>query len=153
MGHRLRVTPLAAAILLAVVILLEVTSGAPVGWASPVAAKAAKKVTCDQMTDEIDKTAQRFASQYRTMGFNITVAGSFQRCTKLGKRARQGKGYMSASAPIPGENNPNVSEHYYTWIQLVVRTKKGKLRSTVSDFTCERVIPTGSGNFTSGGPC
>ena len=122
--------------------------------ASPSAQAAAKlKVTCDQMTAEIDKTASRLAQEYNAKGSSIDFSGSFQRCAKQGKRTRQGKGYMVDDYPIPGEPDPTVSDYYYQWTQVVTRTKKGKLRSTVSDLKCDKSIATGGGNYAPGGPC
>jgi hypothetical protein len=107
------------------------------------------KVTCDQMTDAIRATAATLAAQYTAQGFTPDAVGSYERCTKLGKRARQGKGYIhdirySGDPPFPGESNPDVSEYDWTWFEVVTRTKKGKLRGVISNLACEKVIGTGS---------
>jgi hypothetical protein len=147
-GTRLRAaTALAACVTLAAMVLTP-TTGAGSG------AQAAKQagVTCNQLHAEIDKKAAEFVAQYNAQGSSIDLQGSFQRCNKLGKRALQGKGYFVDVAPIPGETNPEVNDWYYSWVQVVTRTKKGKLRSTISNFRCDKTIG-GGGNTQPGGPC
>ncbi len=122
--------------------------------AAPGARAAAKlKVTCEQLYDQIDKTATRLAAEYDAKGSSIDLIGSAQRCYKEGKRTRRGKGYMIDTPPIPGEADPAVSDYYYSWVQTVTRTKKGKLRSAVSDFKCARTVVDDSGNYQPGGSC
>jgi hypothetical protein len=42
--------------------------------------------------------------------------------------------------PFPGETNPNVVEYHWFWDEIVTRTKKGKLRHTVTNFRCVKDI-------------
>lgn len=119
---------------------------------SSVAAGGGKlKLSCDELHAEIDKTASRLAQEYDAKGSSIDFFGSFQRCYKQGKRTRQGKGYMVDDAPIPGEPDPQVTDYYYQWVQVVTRTKKGKLRSTISDIRCTK--STFDGSYQPAGSC
>ena len=127
---------------------LGASGAAPRGSAS-----AKLKVTCEQLYDQIDKTATRLAAEYDAKGSSIDLIGSAQRCYKEGKRTRRGKGYMIDTPPIPGEADPAVSDYYYSWVQTVTRTRKGKLRSAVSDFKCARTVVDDSGNYQPGGSC
>ena len=123
---------------------------APSGAGAPQGAQAAAKlkVSCEQLYEEIDKTAARLVEEYNAKGSSIDFYGSFQRCYKEGKRTRRGGGYMVDDYPIPGEPNQEVTDYYYRWVQVVTRTKKGKLRSTISDFRCAKNTVDGPG-----GPC
>ena len=143
-----------AALLASVAVIALCVGQLGASAASPSAGAAAKlKVTCEQLYDQIDKTAVRLAAQFDAKGSSIDLIGSAQRCYKEGKRTRRGKGYMIDTPPIPGEADPAVSDYYYSWVQVVTRTKKGKLRSAISDFKCARTIVDNSGNYQPGGSC
>jgi hypothetical protein len=141
-SRRLAVFLAGSAAIAAVGVLL---SAAAAGGPKPL------KVSCDQMYVEIDKTATRLAGEYDAKGASIDLIGSAQRCYKEGKRTRRGKGYMVDTPPIPGEAEPGVSDYYYSWVQVVTRTKNGKLRSVISGLECDRTkyedggyVPAGS---------
>jgi hypothetical protein len=40
------------------------------------------------------------------------------------------------SPPFPGETNPYVDSYRWQWNEIVTRTKKGRIRTTVTDFQC-----------------
>jgi hypothetical protein len=124
-----------------------------VGMAATGVAAAKKqkrlRLTCDQTTEAIFNTAQQFRSQYNAMGFTIEDApygllvGSG--CRKVGKLTRQGSAYVAdvhhtddGSPPFPGETNPNVYAYHWQWNETVTRTKKSRIRTTVTDFQCTR---------------
>ena len=123
---------------------------------SAVGAEAKKshkrlRLTCDQTQTEIFNTAERYRAQYNAMGFTIEpapegvlVAGA---CKNIAPLTRQGRAYMAdvhhsgdGDPPFPGETNPNVVEYHWFWDEIVRRTKKGKLRDTVTNFTCVKDI-------------
>ena len=118
------------------------------------AGAAAKKhkrlrLTCDQTTDAIFQTGEQFRARYNAMGFTIEpapygllVGGG---CRNVGKLTRQGSAYMAdvhhtddGSPPFPGETNPDVYAYRWQWSEIVTRTKKGRIRTTVTDFRCTR---------------
>lgn len=112
-------------------------------------AKKRLRLTCDQTTDAIFKTAQGFRAKYNAMGFTIEDApygllvGSG--CKNIGKLTRQGSAYMAdvhhtddGSPPFPGETNPDVYAYRWQWNEIVTRTKKGRIRTTVTDFRCTK---------------
>jgi hypothetical protein len=129
-----------------------------------VAAKKHKrlKVSCEQLYAEIDKTGAQLQAQYNAMGYTIGTPDpafptdpprdgflSGQACKKQGKRVRIGVGYMNdihseGEPPFPGETNPAIREYFWTWNQTVTRTKKGKLRNTISSIRCEKYSYEGS---------
>jgi hypothetical protein len=107
------------------------------------------RLTCDQTTDAIMATAQQLRAQYNAKGFTIEdvpygiLVGSG--CKNVGKLTRQGSAYMAdvhhtddGSPPFPGEGNPNVYAYHWRWNEIVARTKKGRIRTTVTDFQCTR---------------
>lgn len=107
------------------------------------------KVTCEQLHAEIDKSGAQLAAQYNAMGFTIDGVTPKNACQKLGKRVRQGGGFMNdihneSDPPFPGEANPAVREYFWTWSETVTRTKKGRLRAVVTDLRCEKYIYDGS---------
>ena len=60
-----------------------------------------------------------------------------------------GNGFMidihsEGDPPFPGETNPAIREYDWFWRETVVRTKKGALRDTVTDFRCEKYAYDGS---------
>jgi len=107
------------------------------------------RLTCDQAIAAISVTAEQYRSQYNAKGFTIEpapdgllVGGG---CRNVGKLTRQGSAYMAdvhysgdGSPPFPGETNPNVYAYHWQWSETVTRTKKGRIRTAVSDFTCTR---------------
>jgi hypothetical protein len=108
------------------------------------------RLTCDQTTDAIFQTAEQFRAQYNAQGFTIEDApygllvGSG--CRNVGKLTRQGSAYMAdvhyaddGSPPFPGETDSNVFKYRWQWTEVVTRTKKGKVRTTVSNFACFKV--------------
>ena len=107
-------------------------------------------MSCEQLYVEIDKTAERLGAEYDAKGASIDLIGSAQRCYKEGKRTRRGKGYMVDTPPIPGETDEGVSDYYYSWVQIVTRTKKGKLRSVISGLKCDRTKYEGGGYVPAG---
>ena len=143
---RLRGAVVAAAACFSLLLGLAAPSGAGAPQGAQAAAKL--KVSCEQLYEEIDKTVARLVKEYNAKGSSIDFYGSFQRCYKEGKRTRRGGGYMVDDYPIPGEPNTEVTDYYYRWVQVVTRTKKGKLRSTISDFRCAKSTVDGPG-----GPC
>lgn len=141
-------------LLIAVVASLLVIAVAVAGGAD--AKKRHKKIrlTCDQTTQEIFNTAERFRAQLNGQGFTIEDApygllvGSG--CKNVGPHSRQGRAFLAdihyaddGTPPFPGETNPNVLEYHWFWGQIVTRTKKGKLRDTVLNFTCVKDIYNG----------
>jgi hypothetical protein len=135
---------LIATALIALLICALVTAGA-------VAKKKHKRLrlTCDQTTEAIFQTAQQYRAQYNAKGFTIEPApdgilvGSG--CRNVGKLTRQGSAYMAdvhhaedGSPPFPGETNPDVYAYHWQWSETVARTKKGRIRTTVSDFRCSK---------------
>jgi hypothetical protein len=107
------------------------------------------RLTCDQTTDAVFATGEQYRANYNAMGFTIEPApegllvGSG--CKNVGKLTRQGSAYMAdvhhnddGSPPFPGETNPNVYAYHWQWNETVTRTKKGRIRATVTDFRCTR---------------
>ena len=107
------------------------------------------RLTCDQATEAISVTAEQYRARYNAMGFTIEpapygllVGGG---CKNVGKLTRQGGAYMAdvhyaddGSPPFPGETNPDVYGYHWQWNEIVTRTKKGRLRTSVSDFRCTK---------------
>ena len=107
------------------------------------------RLTCDQTTQEIFKTAEQFRQQHNAMGWTIEpapegllVGGA---CKNVAPLTRQGAAYLAdvhhsgdADPPFPGETNPDVYAYHWYWTEIVARTKKGRLRDTITDFHCER---------------
>ena len=135
-------------LLTATALLLLATAIAVSGGA---AAKKHKRLrlTCDQTTDAIFDTAEQYRARYNAMGFTIEEApygvlvGSG--CKNIGKLTRRGSAYMAdvhhtgdGSPPFPGETNPDVYAYHWQWNEIVTRTKKGRIRPTVTDFRCTR---------------
>ena len=127
-----------------------VAAGALLGPSASAGGGKTLKVSCEQLYVEIDKTAERLAAEYDAKGASIDLIGSAQRCYKEGKRTRRGKGYMVDTPPIPGETDEGVSDYYYSWVQIVTRTKKGKLRSVISGLKCDRTKYEGGGYVPAG---
>jgi hypothetical protein len=55
------------------------------------------------------------------------------------KKKRQGAGYIAdlhyrgdGSPPFPGETNPDIRAYFWSWTEIVTRTKKGRLIDTIS---------------------
>ena len=107
------------------------------------------RLTCDQTTDAIFQTAEQYRAKYNAMGFTIEPApygvlvGSG--CRNVGKLTRRGSAYMAdvhhgddGSPPFPGETNPGVYAYHWQWSEIVTRTKKGRIRTTVTDLRCTR---------------
>jgi hypothetical protein len=135
-------------LLMATALLLLATAVALSGGA---AAKKHKRLrlTCDQTTNAIFQTAEQYRAEYNAKGYTIEPApegllvGSG--CRNVGKLTRQGSAYMAdvhysddGSPPFPGETNPDVYAYHWQWSETVSRTKKGRIRSSVTDFTCTR---------------
>ncbi len=135
-------------LLTATALLLLVTAVAVTGGAD---AKKHKRLrlTCDQTTDAIFQSAEQYRAKYNAMGFTIEpppygllVGGG---CKNVGKLTRQGSAFMAdvhhtddGSPPFPGETNPDVYAYHWQWNEIVTRTKKGRIRTTVTDFRCTR---------------
>ena len=109
------------------------------------------RLTCDQTTQAIFRTAEQYRAQLNSQGYTIEDApygllvGSG--CKNIGKLTRQGRAYLAdihytddGSPAFPGETNPNVQEYHWFWDEIVARTKKGKIRTTVQNFTCVKDI-------------
>jgi hypothetical protein len=145
MSHQLR--------RLAIILLTTALVSLLVLGASGVASGKKKhkrlRLTCDQTTDAISGTAQELRAKYNAMGFTIedapngVLVGSG--CKNVGKLTRQGSAYMAdvhhtddGSPPFPGETNPDVYAYHWQWNEIVTRTKKGRIRTTVTDFQCTR---------------
>jgi hypothetical protein len=139
---RRRVTPV-------LVMALVVLVGLGAAGVAPAKRQKRLRLTCDQTTAAIFKTAQQFRAQYNAMGFTIEEApygllvGSG--CKNVGKLTRQGSAYMAdvhhpddGSPPFPGETNPDVYAYRWQWNEIVTRTKKGRIRTTVTDFRCAK---------------
>ena len=107
------------------------------------------RLTCDQTTEAIFQTAQQYRAQYNAKGFTIEPApdgllvGSG--CRNVGKLTRQGSAFMAdvhhaedGSPPFPGETNPDVYAYHWQWSETVARTKKGRIRTAVTDFRCTK---------------
>ena len=105
------------------------------------------RLTCDQTTEAIFNTAEQIRAQYNAMGYTIEDApygflvGSG--CRNIAPLTRQGSAYMAdvhyaddGSPPFPGETNPYVYKYRWQWKEIVRRTKKGRIRTTVTDFQC-----------------
>jgi hypothetical protein len=128
-----------------------------VGTAGIATAKKKRlRLTCDQTTQAIFNTAQQLRAQYNAMGFTIEdtpygiLVGSG--CKNVGKLTRKGSAYMGdvhhtddGSPPFPGETNPYVYAYRWQWNEIVTRTKRGKIRTTVTEFRCvkEAMEPPG----------
>jgi hypothetical protein len=107
------------------------------------------RLTCDQTTEEIFRTAEQFRQQHNAVGWTIEpapdgllVGGA---CKNIAPLTRQGTAYLAdvhhsddGSPPFPGETNPDVYAYHWYWTEIVARTKKGGLRDTITDFHCER---------------
>jgi hypothetical protein len=107
------------------------------------------RLTCDQAREAIATTAEQYRARYNAMGFTIEpapdgllVGGG---CKNVGKLTRQGAAYMAdvhhgddGSPPFPGEPNPDVYAYHWQWSEIVTRTKKGRIRTSVTDFQCTR---------------
>jgi hypothetical protein len=144
MCHQLpRLIPIA----LATTLLVLVGLGAAV--VAPAKKHKRLRLTCDQTTQAIFNTAQQFRAQYNAKGFTIEDApyGILvgQGCKNIGKLTRQGSAFMAdvhhtddGSPPFPGETNPDVYAYHWQWNEIVTRTKKGRIRTTVTDFQCTR---------------
>ena len=111
------------------------------------------RLTCDQTTQAIFQTAERYRAQLNSQGYTIEDApygllvGSG--CKNIAPLTRQGRAYLAdvhygddGSPPFPGETNPDVREFHWFWDEIVARTKKGKIRTTVQNFTCVKDIYT-----------
>lgn len=140
-----------------------VAIGVLLGSATGAGAKKKRlKVSCEQLYAEIETTGAHLQAQYNAMGFTIGLpdpayptdpprdgANSGGACKKQGKRIRMGNGFMidihsEGDPPFPGETNPAIREYDWFWGETVVRTKKGALRDTVTDFRCEKYAYDGS---------
>jgi hypothetical protein len=107
------------------------------------------RLTCDQITQEIFNTAERFRQEHNALGWTIEpapegllVGGA---CKNIAPLRRQGAAYLAdvhhsgdADPPFPGETNPDVYAYHWYWTEIVARTKKGRLRDTITDFHCDR---------------
>ena len=109
------------------------------------------RLTCDQTTQAIFQTAERYRAQFNSQGYTIEDApygllvGSG--CQNIAPLTRKGRAFLAdihytddGSPPFPGETNPNVQEYHWFWDEIVTRTKKGKIRTTVQNFTCVKDI-------------
>ena len=121
------------------------------GSASEAAAKKHKhlRLTCDQTQQEIFNTAEQFRQQHNALGWTIEpapdgllVGGA---CKGVAPLTRQGSAYLAdvhyaddGSPPFPGEADASVYAYHWFWTEIVTRTKKGRLRDTVTDFNCQR---------------
>jgi hypothetical protein len=107
------------------------------------------RLTCDQAREAIFNTAEQYRARFNAMGYTVEEApygflvGSG--CKNVGKLTRQGSVYMAdvhhtddGSPPFPGETNPDVYAYHWQWNEIVTRTKKGRIRTTVTDFQCTR---------------
>ncbi|MGH2956158.1 MAG: hypothetical protein ACRDL6_04095 [Solirubrobacterales bacterium] len=133
----------------AIVAALIIVVGLGAGTASGKKKGKRLKVTCEQLYAQVEKTGAQLQAQYNAMGFTVDGYLGKNTCRKKGKRVRFGGGFMNDiqndfDPPFPGETNPAVREYFWTWSQKVVRTKKGKLRSKVTDIRCEKYIYEGS---------
>jgi len=127
---------------LAMLVALLVAGGA--------AAKKHKRLrlTCDQAQQEIFNSAERFRQQHNATGWTIEPAPDgllVGGCKNVAPLTRQGTAYLAdvhhsgdGSPPFPGETNPDVYAYHWYWTEIVARTKKGRLRDTVTEFHCER---------------
>jgi hypothetical protein len=107
------------------------------------------RLTCNQAIEAISTTAEQYRAKYNAMGYTIEpapdgllVGGA---CKNVGKLTRQGGAYMAdvhhsgdGSPPFPGETNPDVYAYHWQWTETVTRTKKGRIRTSVTDFKCTR---------------
>jgi hypothetical protein len=113
------------------------------------------RLTCDQTTQAIFQTAEQYRAQLNSKGYTIDDApygllvGSG--CRNIAPLTRKGRAYLAdihytddGSPPFPGETNPNVQEYHWFWDEIVARTKKGKIRTTVQNFQCVKDIYTQS---------
>jgi len=109
------------------------------------------RLTCNQTTQAIFQTAEQYRAQLNSQGYTIEDApygllvGSG--CQNVAPLTRKGRAYLAdvhyaddGSPPFPGETNPNVQEYHWYWDEIVARTKKGKIRTTVQNFTCVKDI-------------
>jgi hypothetical protein len=105
------------------------------------------RLTCDQTTEAIFNTAEQIRAQFNAKGYTIEDApygflvGSG--CKNIAPLTREGAAYMAdvhytddGSPPFPGETNPYVYKYRWQWREIVNRTKKGRIRTTVTDFQC-----------------
>jgi hypothetical protein len=105
------------------------------------------RLTCDQTAQAIFNTAEQIRAKYNGMGYTIEDApygflvGAG--CRNIAPLTRQGSAYMAdihytddGSPPFPGETNPYVCAYRWQWKEIVARTKKGRIRTTVTDFQC-----------------
>jgi hypothetical protein len=118
--------------------------------AGGAAAKKHKRLrlTCDQAQQEIFNSAERFRQQHNATGWTIEPAPDgllVGGCKNVAPLTRQGTAYLAdvhhsgdGSPPFPGETNPDVYAYHWYWTEIVARTKKGRLRDTVTEFHCER---------------
>jgi hypothetical protein len=140
-GTRLRF----ALVLIAALAMLVALLGA-----GGAAAKKHKRLrlTCDQAQQEIFNSAERFRQQHNATGWTIEPAPDgllVGGCKNVAPLTRQGTAYLAdvhhsgdGSPPFPGETNPDVYAYHWYWTEIVARTKKGRLRDTVTEFHCER---------------
>jgi hypothetical protein len=66
---------------------------------------------------------------------------------------RRGSGTITDWLPYGSDPNYEGQPFYtFTWYQTVTRTRKGKLTSTVEDFSCRYGVQTGTA-LAGGRPC
>lgn len=115
------------------------------------------RLTCDQAQQEIFNTAEQFRQQHNAMGWTIEPAPDgvlVGGCKNVAPLTRQGTAYVAdvhhaddGSPPFPGETNPDVYAYHWFWTETVARTKKGRLRDTVTDSQCQREAIGPAPNF------
>jgi hypothetical protein len=134
----------------AVVLVTAFVGLVGVGTAGIATAKQKRlRLTCYQTTEAISNTAQQLRAKYNALGFTIEDApyGILvgEGCENVGKLSRKGSAFMAdvhhaddGSPPFPGETNPYVYAYHWQWNELVSRTKKGGIRTSLTDFRCVR---------------
>ena len=141
-------------------ILTALAVGVLIAGVAVTGADAKKKhkrlrLTCNQTTQAIFQTAEQYRAQLNSQGYTIEDApygllvGAG--CQNIAPLTRKGRAYLAdvhytddGSPPFPGETNPDVQEYHWFWDEIVARTKKGKIRTTVQNFQCVKDIYTQS---------
>jgi hypothetical protein len=120
------------------------------------------RLTCDQTINEVGLVADRYRTQYNSMGWTIEAGGEGEliadACANVGSLTRQGRFYLAdrrsdSDPPFPGETNPDVGVYHWYADVIVRRTKKGGLSDTVQNFTCVKEIVNRSNGDLSEAPC
>jgi hypothetical protein len=141
------------ALVLAVVASLGLTAGA-----AAKKKKALRPPTCQQTIAAIQGNAYIIAADLATQGYTPDEVrgpdpGYRETCRLIPPNKRRGSGTITDYLPYNSDPNYEGQPFYtFTWYQVVTRTRKGKLTSTIEDFSCRYAVQTGTA-LAGGRPC